>query len=193
MENQSLKRLIERAYDVRDFSFSGPSWLETVYFDLAAKPPADTPREQYLPMLQTLLMERFKVAVHREKKTVAGYALVVAKGGPKLEAVDDTKSSSTSTGRGRMEAKIITMTGFADLLARQLDRPVQDMTELPGAYNLKLEWTPDEASAEKKVDEPAGPTLFTALQEQLGLRLQAQKITIDVLVVDRAEKVPAEN
>jgi uncharacterized protein (TIGR03435 family) len=193
MENHSLKRLIERAYSVRDFSFSGPGWLDTERFDIVAKPPAGTPPEQFLPMLQTLLKERFKVAVHREKKTVAGYALVQTKRDLKLEAADDTGTSSTSMGRGRMEAKTISMAKLADMLGRQLDQPVEDMTELTGNYNLKLEWTPDEGPTEKGAEIPAGPTLFTALQEQLGLQLRAQKVTIDVLVVDRAEKQPTEN
>jgi uncharacterized protein (TIGR03435 family) len=186
MENQSLKRLIERAWDVRDFSFSGPGWLDTVRFDLVAKPPAGTAPDQFLPMLQTLLTERFKLAIHREKRTVTGYALVVAKGGPKFVVVDGATPGGTSTGRGRLEAKSSSVPVFADMLARQLDQPVQDMTNLAGLYNLKLEWTPDEAS-------PEGPTLFTALQEQLGLKLQPQKIMIDVLVVDSAERIPTEN
>jgi uncharacterized protein (TIGR03435 family) len=193
MENQSLKRLIERAWDVRDFSFSGPGWLDTVRFDLIAKPPAGTPPSQFLPMLQTLLTERFKLTIHREKRAVAGYALVLAKGTRKFAAVDGTGPGGTSTGRGRLEAKTSSIAVFADMLARQLDRPVEDMTDLPGLFNLKLEWTPDEGPADKGAERVAGPTLFTALQEQLGLKLQPRKITIDALVVDSAEKTPIEN
>ena len=193
MENLSLKRLIQRAYDVRDFSLSGPDWLDTEHFDILAKPPEGAPPEKFTLMLQTLLTERFKLAVHREKKTMAGYALVVAKKGAKLEAAEETKSSSTNTSRGRLEARGVSMSTLADALAHQVDRPVEDLTGLTGSYNFKLEWTPDAAASEKSSDVALGPTLFTALQEQLGLQLRAQKVTIEVLVVDSAERVPTEN
>ena len=85
------------------------------------------------------------------------------------------------------------MSTLADALAHQVDRPVEDLTELTGSYNFKLEWTPDAAASEKSSDVALGPTLFTALQEQLGLQLRAQKVTIEVLVVDSAERVPTEN
>jgi uncharacterized protein (TIGR03435 family) len=191
IENQSLKQLIERAYDVRNFSFFGPGWLEEEHFDIEAKPPVGVTPTEMLLMLQRLLTERFKIAVHHEKRTRAGYLLVVAKGGNKLEA-GDTGPSSTSTGAGRVDAKNTSMGRFADMLARQLDQPVQDMTGLEGNYNLKLEWTPD-APNSTGTDAPSRPSLFTALKEQLGLQLRPQKITIQVLVLDHAERVPTEN
>jgi uncharacterized protein (TIGR03435 family) len=193
IENRSLKSLIEEAYDVRDFSFSGPGWLDAERFDIMAKPPDGTPSNQYSLMLQTLLTERFKVAVHRETKTMAGYALILTKTGPKLEPADDPKSTSTTTGRGTMRATAVSMSSFADMLGRQMNQPVQDSTGLTGIYKLKLEWTPDDSPSGAKTDLPSGPGIFTALQEQLGLKLRAQKIQIEMVVVDSAEKTPTEN
>jgi uncharacterized protein (TIGR03435 family) len=152
IENQSLKQLIERAYDVRNFSFSGPGWLENEHFDVEAKPPVGVSPTQMLLMLQTLLIDRFKIAVHHQKRSLAGYAVTVGKGGNKLEAGDNTESSSTSTGLGRMEARNTSMGKFADMLARQLDQPVQDMTGLQGNYNLKLEWMPTDSPSSTGTD-----------------------------------------
>ena len=192
--NQSLRQLIERAYDVRDFSFSGPGWLDTQCFDVVAKPPEGTMPKQFLPMLQTLLTERFKLAVHRESKMMSGYALMLAKPDIlKLEPADRKNLSSTSTGRGMIKARATSMTYFADMLARQLNQPVQDLTGLTGPYNFKLQWTPDASPAETGADLQSEVSIFTALQEQLGLRLRAQKIAVEVLVVDHAEKTPTEN
>jgi uncharacterized protein (TIGR03435 family) len=193
IENESLKQLIERAYNVRDFSFSGPAWLDTERFDIAAKPPEGTPPSQILPMLQTLLVERFQLAVHRKQEKKSGYALILAKPDTKLEQAPAGQSSSTSSGRGTMKAAATTMAYFADMLSRELNQPVQDKTGLTGAYNLKLDWSPDPATSDTAKDLPSGPSLFTALQEQLGLKLRPQKVEVEVLVVDSAQKVPAEN
>ena len=191
--NQSLKQLIERAYDVRNFSFSGPGWLENEHFDVEAKPPVGVSPTQILLVLQTLLMDRFKIAIHHRKRTLAGYALIVGKGGNKLEAGDDALPSSTSTGLGRMEARNTSMGKFADMLARQLDQPVQDMTGLQGNYNLKLEWMPTDTPSSTGTDTSSQPTFFTALKEQLGLQLRPPRVTNEILVVDHAERVPTAN
>jgi uncharacterized protein (TIGR03435 family) len=194
--NVPLRRLIERAYGVKPFQLTGPDWIDNVRFDITAKYPGDTTNEQRALMLRTLLAERFHLAVHRESKDMPAYALVVAKSGPKLE---DAKQSgdSTSTGRGRFEDKAVSMAGLADQLARQLEHPVVDKTGLTGIYNLKLEWTPDDQPAGKgdgASGEPAlGPSIFGALQEQLGLKLQTQKLPVEVIVVDHVDRTPVEN
>jgi len=193
IENQSLKQLIERAYNVRDFSFSGPAWLDSERFDIAAKPPDGTPPSQFLPMLQTLLIERFQLSTHRKQETKSGYALMLAKADARLEKAPDGQSSSTSSGRGTMKATATSMAYFADMLARELNQPVQDNTGLTGTYNLKLDWSPDAPPSDSAKDLPSGPSLFTALQEQLGLKLHAQKVVVEVLVVESARKVPTEN
>ena len=115
------------------------------------------------------------------------YVLEVAKNGPKLEK-GGGNGSSTDNRRGRIGAKNCSMDRLAQALARQMDLPVVNRTGLDGAYNFTLQWTPE--SAEAKAD--AGPSIFTAIQEQLGLRLRAEKTAVPVLVIDRAER-PTEN
>jgi uncharacterized protein (TIGR03435 family) len=138
-------------------------------------------------MLQTLLAERFHLVLHRETRSLQAYVLEVAKGGSKLEQ-STGEGSSTDSRRGGMVARGTTMDRFAQVLARQMDLPVANQTGLEGAFNFKLEWAPESARPEPN----AGPSIFTALQEQLGLRLRTQKAPVEVLVIDRAER-PTEN
>lgn len=192
MDNISLRVLIELAFDVRDCSLSGPSWLESERFDIVAKIPAAAARTQVPAMLQALLKDRFRLACHWAPKEVSGYALVAAAKGVRIQPVESTGESSNSTGDGMIQARGISMEGFARLLERAMDRPVQDLTGMPGVFDLTLEWTPDEAPAEPSGDVPA-PSLFTALQDRLGLRLRAQKVSIRTLVVDHIERAAIPN
>jgi uncharacterized protein (TIGR03435 family) len=191
MRNVSLKQCIEMAYDVKDYALSGPDWLGSEKFDIVAKPPSDTPEDQFGPMLQSLLADRFKMTVHRESKTLSAYALVVGKNGPQLQKAEAGEGSHMNNdgnnGKSKLTGQRVSMPRLADFLSRQLDRPVIDMTELPGVFDLKLEWADErQATAE-------GPSLFTALQEQLGLKLEARKLPVEILVVDHVAKVPTEN
>jgi uncharacterized protein (TIGR03435 family) len=167
-----------------------------VSFDIVAKYPAETGNAQRALMLQTLLAERFHLAIHRESKEMSAYALVVAKNGPKLIEVKPS-ATGTSNGRGRFQDRAISMAGLADQLARELERPVVDKTGLTAVYDLKLEWTPDDQPAVKgdgAPGEPAmGPSIITALQEQLGLKLQTQKASVETIVVDHVDRAPVEN
>jgi len=190
MTNISLQRCIEAAYNIKSFMLSGPGWLDTARFDITARPPAGAAQRQFMPMLQTLLADRFRLAVHREPKVLSGYALLPAKNGPKLIEVDGRSGSSINSHNTSMTAERAPMSRLADFLAERLDGPVVDMTGLKGAYDFKLEWVADEAQS---TDSPAGPSLFTALQEQLGLRLHAQKVPVEILVIDHVERSPQEN
>jgi uncharacterized protein (TIGR03435 family) len=203
MVNVSLKQCIETAFDVKDYSLSGPSWLDTVNFDIVAKPPSGSASRSTfgLPpdfklMLQSLLVDRFKLAVHREPRTLSAYALLVDKKGAKIQPVE-AGPSGTSSGRGLLKGTSVSMAQFADMLSSNLDRPVRDLTELAGVFNIKLTWTPDDESADGQrratLDSPAATSLFAAVQEQLGLRLEGRKLPIEVLVVDHMERVPTEN
>ncbi len=195
MENVSLKDCIKQAFDVKDFSLSGPAWLAYPRFDIVAKPPAGTSREQYDAMLQTLLVQRFKLVFHRESRTLPAYALVVDKRGLKVKPVEDDGRPGETWGRGLVSGRHITMAGFADLLSRHLDRLVKDMTGLSGVYDIKLLYTPDDATAADPPasDSSAASSIFAALQEQAGLKLLAERLPIEVLVVDRIERQPTEN
>ena len=192
MRNVSLKQIVEMAYDLKDYALSGPDWLDTERFDISAKPPATAPQNQFEPMLQTLLADRFKLAVHRESKVMSAYALVVGKNGPKLHAVESGRSHRNSDG-GKLSAQKVSMPQLADFLARHLDRPVVDKTELEGVFDFELRWGSDERGEAQKGTTDSGPSIFTAVQEQLGLKLQSQKLPVEILVIDHAERVPTEN
>jgi uncharacterized protein (TIGR03435 family) len=191
----TLKRCIMGAYGIGPNQLSGgPPWLDSDRFEIAAK--ADHPLDDdavFMAMLQVLMAERFKLAIHRETRTVEALVLEVAKNGPRLEKAEDGESS-TNSNRGRIDARVITMRRFAEVLSRQMDVPVVNQTGLEGAFNLKLEWSPDSDRPLKpgEIAPDNGPSIFTAIQQQLGLRLQSRKTPVDVLVIDHAEK-PTEN
>lgn len=187
--NASLAECIRWAYNVKEYQLSGPDWLNSsdTTFDIQAKAPAGTPRPEIRRMLQTLLAERLKLELHRETRMLPVYHLVAAKGGPKFQqAKTDGRNGFASAG-GHLEATHVTMSDFAEEMARDTGRPVFDKTGISGRFDLKLDYSPDRS------DNPDRPSLFTALQEQLGLRLEPQKGPVEVLVIDRAERVPSAN
>jgi bla regulator protein BlaR1 len=195
--NVTLRNLIQFAYQTPPDGLAGlPGWTDGEHFDVAAKAPADATDEQRRQMMQALLADRCKLAVHQDTKEMPVYALVVAKGGPKLQP---SKADSEFKGsRGVFVGTGVPMQMLAGQLRRLLGRPVNDETGLSGEYDFKLEWTPDEpapaGSAEARTAPPdrTGPSIFTALQEQLGLRLESRKGVVVVLVVDGVER-PSEN
>jgi uncharacterized protein (TIGR03435 family) len=148
-------------------------------------------------MMQTLLAERFKLVPHRETRQLLMYSLVIAKNGLKIHPTEDGQGR-TSSRPGRLEAAKITMQRLADLLAHSLGLPVVDSTGVKGVFDFTLQWSPGEAPtiAAANGTEAAGvggPSIFTALQEQLGLKLMSEKGPVEILVVDHIEKAPTEN
>jgi uncharacterized protein (TIGR03435 family) len=189
MKNVTLKACITWAYRVTDAEVAGPPWLTDERFDIVARTESGKPQPE---MMQALLAERFKLVVHRESKELTVYSLVVAKNGPKLKRVDPGEGDTTSR-RGHLTATRTSMHGLARFLGGpnvRLGRPVMDKTGLDGVFDFELTWTP-EGSKDEKADAP--PSIFVALQEQLGLKLESQKAPVDVLVVDHIEKAPTEN
>jgi uncharacterized protein (TIGR03435 family) len=197
MVNQSMERLIERAYSVKRFQVAGPDWLENVRFDITAKYPEDTENSDRPAMLKTLLEDRFKLATHGESKELPGYALVVAKGGLKIKPVEANKNDSGTSSNGSnnsvtLKVTAIDMAGVADYLARRLGSTVVDSTGAAGVYSFELHWTLDDSGG----GGDGGAAEFAAIQEafgSLGLRLQAQKVPVQMVVVDHVERVPTEN
>ena len=194
--NVTLKRCIMGAYGVGPNQISGgPKWLDSDGYDIVAKADQPVGDAAQMAMLQTLLYDRFKLAIHRETKTVEAFVLEVAKNGPRLEKAENAESS-TRNSRGLIDAKIITMDRFAEVLSRQMDLPVVNHTGLAGSFDLKLEWTPESKGPVRPGTDDAatesGPSIFTAIQQELGLRLRAKKAPVVVLVIDHAEK-PSEN
>jgi uncharacterized protein (TIGR03435 family) len=203
----TVKFLVSLAYDITSFNISGPAWINSDRFSILAKADrssADDPnydprqitqrqydsmREQMRPKLQTLLAGRFQLKVHRETREEPVYSLVVGKNGAKLDPSKDFHG--LGGGKGQFKANGASMEMLAGALAGQLGRPVIDRTGLAGAFDFKLEWTPDAAQADAAPVD-AGPSLFTALQEQLGLKLESTKAPAEVIVIDHVER-PSEN
>ncbi len=192
--NVTLKRCITGAYGIGpNLIFGGPDWLDSDRFEITAKAEQPVGDRILMTMLQTLLAERFKLALHREEKPIEAYVLEVTKNAAKLEKGDGL-GAKTSTARGDIVATNATMDRFAEILSRQMDLPVVNHTGLDGVFNLRLQWTPESAGP---ATPPEGavieePSIFTAIQEQLGLRLRAQKVPVEVLIIDHAER-PSDN
>jgi uncharacterized protein (TIGR03435 family) len=191
-ENVTLKLLISRAYGVAEARVDGgPGWVDGDKYDVRAK--ADTPlemtREELRPCLQALLAERFRLKVHPETRQGAVYTLSTAKNGSKLKehsgAGTSGISASTESGRTVITGNKITLARLAEYLSGQAGRPVLDRTGLKGEFDFLLEWSNNAASASSL------PSVFTALQEQLGLRLDAAKGPIETIVIEHAEKPSA--
>jgi len=192
--NVPLKRLVERAYGVKPFQVTGPAWMENVRFDIAAKYPPDTQNDDRNLMLRSLLEERFHLGVHRESKLLPGYVLVVAKSGFKLKPVEGGGASTNEEGGlvRVMKVQNGSMELLADVASRILGVMVVDKTNIQGVYDFELRFvTEDRPPSGTEADTT--PTLFVALEQNLGVRLQVQKVPVDMVVVDRLERVPTEN
>ena len=185
--NVPLMLLVELAFGVEQDQISGGDKLATDRYDISAKPASGTlSHERLKPMLRSLLEERFGLQTHRENKEVAGYALVLAKTGPKLTA-DSGVARPFITYPGGLEGAPGTLDTLAAMLASPVGKPVVNKTGLEGNYDLKLRYAPEGDT------NTSLPSLFTAIQEQLGLRLESQKVPLEMLVIDRCERVPTEN
>jgi len=185
---------IEAAYSVKDYQISAPEWLRDERFDIQAIEPAGThDKNAWRPMLQTLLAQRFHLKLHKETRRLPVYALVVAKKGPKLQKSDGSGGSSIRGRNDRYTFSGVSMPGLADMLSRTTSRPVVDQTALTGRFSFTLQFATERELEASKGSGSDDPGIFTALQEQLGLKLVAKKAPIEFLVVDSADKTPSEN
>jgi len=197
----NLKLLIAAAFDVSPRTISGaPSWIDSEHFDILAVTPGDIrpTHDQQMAMLRTLITERFKLTFHREPKEYSIYQLELAPDGPKMKpstAPPDDPTQLISTvypDHVELPAHNATMRDFVSLLQRAVfDRPVVDKTNLTPRYDFDLIWAPDEtqfggALPVAPSDAPS-PPLFTALQQQLGLRLVATRGPVDAFIIDKVE------
>jgi len=190
--NVNLKEAIGKAYKVQQYQITGPDWIETERFDIVARFPPHSAGDQIPLMLQALLADRFKLALHRETKELPMYALVVTKNGPKFKSTESETGISSNSNRTHWHVVAkVPMRRFAEFLSEEAGRPVVDQTRLSGSYELTLDWTPDDAPAAN--DSAAGPSLFTALQEQLGLKLDSTRGPVEMLLIDRTNRTPSEN
>jgi len=168
--NATLNDCIRFAYNMAsDAQIAGPDWIKSkqLLYDIVAKGTPGASREQLQAMMQTLLAERFKLVTHREQKEMSYYALVPAKNGPKIRSVKDVPDGFRGTNYGGRINNILQMPGLAYLLSRfETERPIIDRTGLTGMYEVKLEWTPSRQA--QNTDTAPGPSLFTAVTEQLA-------------------------
>jgi uncharacterized protein (TIGR03435 family) len=237
LEGVPAQMLLREAFNVEDDHIIGaPAWVKTKRFDVQAKvSPEDASKldklkiEERRSMLLPLLVERFNLKYHHETRELPGYALVVAKGGPKMKVSDIQPPSPRPPepatnpkpdgagaanpprgprlrmmGRGNIESEGTNTEMLARVLSQQLSRTVTDKTGLKENYDFTLQWTPDDApppmpggadggpAHNDNASDTAGPSLFTALQEQLGLKLESTKGMADVIVIDHID-APSEN
>jgi uncharacterized protein (TIGR03435 family) len=203
----TLRRFIQRAYGImEDDRLSGlPGWADSTRYDIQAKVDSSNVSDfqnltldERRHMLQSLLAERFKLVAHHENKELPIYALVIAKSGFKLQK---SKSSSFSPVKGidclvtaskpaSLKAEYCSMQSLATQLTREVDRPVVDRTGLSGYFDIDLQWTPDTdpAAGGGLLPEPPGPSIFSAVQKQLGLSLNSSKGALDTIVIDHLEQ-----
>jgi uncharacterized protein (TIGR03435 family) len=182
------KDVIARAYSLKRYQILGPAWIDQEHYDIIARAVGRASDAEQRLMLQAMLTDRFQMVAHTETRTLPAYELVVGKKGPKLQAAKaDEIGSRVFPNAPGISGKQISMPRLAELLSLKLDRPVADETGLPGVFDIELKWTPDTTEP----DADLGPSVFTAIQEQLGLRLEGKKLPIDVLVVDHISKPSA--
>jgi uncharacterized protein (TIGR03435 family) len=195
LANATLSDCLKFAYSLTtDAQLAGPDWInqKVVRFEVTGKAPPETPDDQLRLMLQALLKDRFRITMHTEQREITHYELVVGKNGPKLK--ESTVGPGEATGTARLDgirSNRMQMNKLAMLLSRMARMPVLDKTGLTGFYQFDLRYANEVSPGPEET--PAGPSIFTAVQEQLGLKLESKKGPVEVLVIDHAEKVPLEN
>jgi uncharacterized protein (TIGR03435 family) len=188
--NIKVKELIQDAFGVKEFQISGaPRWTETEGFDIDAitGTSSDLTDKEFEPILRALLTDKFQLRFHRETKQLPAYSLIVAKNGPKLrahsgDAVFDV-SIRRRPGKLILSGTKMSMSRLTEVLSRRIEHIVLDRTGLSGEYDLKMEWAPDPSG------ESADASIFTALQEQLGLKLESTRALVEIVVIDGVERL----
>jgi len=208
-KNHALKTLLAAAYDLNPRAISGgPAWVDADHYDILAKTPGEARPNlnEQMAMLRTLLSERFRLTFHRERRELQVLALTVAKGGSKMK--ESTVSPDAPPAAPpllafvvmpqliRLPGRNVSMAELASVMQRAaLDHPVLDRTGLTARYDFDLEFTPDETvfggALGRGADDAAKPGLFAALQQQLGLRLEATRGPVEMLIIDRVERPSA--
>jgi uncharacterized protein (TIGR03435 family) len=196
----TLQSLIQDTYHVRDYQvLNAAGWLRSERWDIDLKTTAPANFQQRDKLFETILADRFQLRFHRETRMMPVYSLVVARGGPKLKAPQDDKPQGTRYGDMIVGTKY-DIRQLASDLSGNLNIPVVDKTGLTGIYDIDLKWTPDparkdfgdvHAPTDPPPLDPNRPEVFTAIKEQLGLELKAEKGPVEVIVIDQAERPSA--
>jgi uncharacterized protein (TIGR03435 family) len=198
MRNVRLMACLRWAFEIEDYQIVGPGWLQDVWFDISAKAASPVREPELRRMLQTLLAQRYKLEFHRQSKELSALILSVDKGGHKLQPVETEGSPSFKTGKLSLTgqgAKLSQLTGF---LSHELHSPIIDQTGLTGLYNYTLDInafvTEETMKSANSGPPPDAPSIIAqAIRQQLGLRVDAKKAPVDMLIVDHIEKTPTDN
>jgi uncharacterized protein (TIGR03435 family) len=208
LTNATMRLMIAGAWNVNPDAVTGaPSWIDSEHFDLAAKSTPDATETQLRAMLKALLAERFKLEAHVEERPTTAYALVVAKGGPKLKESTAGKPADQpcaptdgAPDQIHLACEHLTMADLAKALPRMAPRyitmPVVDKTALNGWWAFQLDWTPMAAPAgrggdDATIETAGGYTVFDALAK-IGLKLEKGKLPVPIVIVDRIDRLPSE-
>jgi uncharacterized protein (TIGR03435 family) len=194
MRNVPMRMLLEWAYDLKDYEITGPEWIKIdERYEVIGKAAGPAPESQVRQMLQTLLLERFQMKVHRETKELPVYVLSPGKGEAKVkEVAADAQPSIGGNGGAGATFLAQPISRFTFMLSRRMDRPVLDKTGLKGRYDFTIDLSGLGFNG-REPEVPGGPSIFTTVQRDLNLRLEARKEPIEILVIDSANKIPIEN
>jgi uncharacterized protein (TIGR03435 family) len=195
MRNVPLRYCLEWAYNLKDFEIVGPDWIQSdERYDIFARAAGPATDDEMRPMLQTLLLERFQMKVHRETREMNAYVLIPGKGPAKVKPAPADEAPSLGPGPNHSTAfHKFPLSRLTFLLTRRMDHPVVDLTGLTGLYDYSLDLSGLSEYSGPKSDEP-GTSIFTAIQQDLGLKLEARpKQPIEIFVIDTVNKVPIPN
>jgi uncharacterized protein (TIGR03435 family) len=191
-EIASSKTLIVIAYGLIELRIKGPEWLDTEKYDITAKAPEGVPDSQSMPLLQSLLKDRFHPESHFETQEMPAYDMVVSKGGSKLKPFDPDHPPEVPRGYAQTVMVGLGSTGeLADMLARGAGRPVVDKTGLEGRFGWVLTYTPFSANADAA--SSTAPDIFAAIEQQLGIKLEPKRESLQILIIDPADRIPTGN
>jgi uncharacterized protein (TIGR03435 family) len=191
--NETLRELIKLAFSVKDYQIAGaPGWIDSERYDIAAKiaTAAKLSLEDLKALLRALLADRFSMKSHIETKEGMIYTLRIGKDGSRLTRHDDGTGTKARASCGHLLGGRVTTAVLATMLSRQLEHDVTDETGLPGKYDFQLDWTPDAGACPGATADQ--PSIFTAVQQQLGLRLESAKGPVEILVIDHIQ-APSDN
>jgi uncharacterized protein (TIGR03435 family) len=193
MRNAPLRHALQWAYDLKDYEISGPEWIKSdERYDIVAKAAGPAPESQVRLMLQALLTERFQIKLHREGREFSVYVLDAARGVPKVKEIKEDSPATISGTPTGVFFHNQPISRFTFMLTRRLDRPVLDATGLKGLYDFTVDLSGLGFNG-RPAEDPSAPSVFTTVQRDLNLKLESRKESIQVLVIDSANKIPIEN
>ena len=201
IQSMPLSAIVQWAYGVRDYQVEGPHWTDVQAYDIFAKAagPAQDPELQ--KMMQTLLRERFKLVIRREVRELPIYSMTIAKGGHKLKPPEGEGPGKLAKGEKlALKGERVSMAELASQLSQPLRRPVIDKTGLAGAFDFTIDlmnYVPLDASGkpspESTTEMDRDGIIIMAVQQQLGLKLEPGKAPVEMIVIEKAEKIPTDN